>query len=358
MNTFNKNFEQYITMFASDVQFMAGNAYAHKNIETGGWIYVLWSHNGRAVVMLASSSGPGACKEIAHFAVDPDYVTAWNKKLQKMFSIQYGGNWHSHHGLVGMDHPSRGDARQIHGLAARCNIPQMVQIVLTYENGAICAQKPCDFGRIAGTASLSLHKSVSTVKEIAPAGETESNTSVKCSKIRVNAFIYTEASKGGPYARIPLKIIHYPNPIRMALAGSEILCVPGGDHFEEFPLERIVCDELEPAGESNDAGQNVPSVLINQLDELPDEIGRQVEIYTDKGLILVSLPLSNSCRVCVTYNVEKSLPKIHSVHFVRPHTKVSVDVTNDVLTNNYASLNLIHKRSEDKVRGDKIKRDF
>ena len=262
------------------------------------------------------------------------------------------GNEHSHHGL-GLDHPSRGDVGQIHRLAARCNIPQMVQIILTYENGAICAPKPADFGRIAGTASLSLHKPASTAKGVALAGEAGSDVSVKCSKIRVNAFIYTEASKGGPYARIPLKVIHYPNPIRTALVGSKILQVPGGEDFEDFPLERIVYAELEPAEDSNNIDQSIPQVLVNQFDELPGEIASCAEIYTDKDLILVSLPLSNGCRVCITYNVEKSLLEIHSVHFVHPQTKASIDITGDVLTDNCVTLTLIHKRSEHKIKNDK-----
>ena len=352
MNTFNKNFEQYITVFASDLQYMAADAYAHKNIETGGGIYVLWSHCGRPIVMLATSSGPGACRETAHFAIDPEYVTTWNEKLQKMFGIQYGGNWHSHHKL-GMDHPSGGDAGQIHGIAARCNIPRMVQIVLTCEDGAICAPKPADFGSIAGTASPSLHKPVTTIKEVCPRGQAKSGVNVKCTKIRINAFIYTDASKGRTYIRCPLKILYTANPIRTALAGSEVLHVPGKDHFEDFPLDRIVYDELESAEESNNVDQRVSPILVKQLDELPDKIASCAEIYTDKNLVLVSLPLSNGYRLCVTYNVEKSLLKIHSVHFIRPHTKLSIDVTKDVLTNNYASLSLIYKRSEGKVKNDK-----
>jgi hypothetical protein len=355
MNTYKKTIAQYIKIFASDLQYMAGDAYAHKNIETGGWIYIFWSHHGRAVVMLASSSGPGACRETAHFAIDPGYVTTWNEKLQKMFGVQYGGNWHSHHGLLGMDHPSRGDVGQIHRLAARCNIPRMIQIVLTYEEGVISAPKPADFGRIDGTDSLSLYKPASIAKGVDLPSEAESNTSIKCSKIRINAFIYTEASKGGRYARCPLKVLLYPNPIRTALAGTEILHVPGGEHFEDFPLERIVYDELEPAEDSNNVEQNVPPVLVSQLDELSDEIASCAEIYTDKDLILVSLPLSNGCRVCVTYNVKKLLPKIHSVHFVHPHTKASIDITSDVLTGNCATLSLIHRCSEDRVRCDKGK---
>ena len=364
MNTLEKPVTQYATMFAGDLQFMAGDAYAHKNIETGGTLYGLWSHSGRPVITLATPAGPGACRETAHFAVNPEHVTWMNKEMQGRFGSQYIGNDHSHHGLGkdhfrgSMDHPSRGDVGQIHRLAARCNIPRMVQIILTYENGAICVPKPADFGRIAETVLPSLHEPASAVKGVALPGETESDASVKYAKIRVDAFIYTEASNGGPYTRIPLNVIPYPNPIRTALAGSEILCIPGGEHFEDFPLDRIVYDKLEPAEDSNNVDQSIPSVLVNQLDELPDEIASCAEIYTDKDLILVSLPLSNGCRVCVTYNVKKSLLKIHSVHFVRPKTKASIDITGDVLTGNCPTLTLIHKRSEDKVREDKEKELF
>ena len=357
MNTVKKPLAPYVTVFAGDVQFMAGDAYAHRGIETGGALYGLWSHSGRPVIMLATPAGPGACRETAHFAVNPEYVTWVNKELQKMFGIQYLGNHHDHHRL-GMNHPSSGDVGQIHRLAVRYNIPRMVQIVLTHEDGMISAPGSdgcCNIGR---KASSSLHKPVCVDQGVGLCNEAGSAASVECSRIRINVFIYTEASKGGTYTRCPLKVLPYPNPIRTVLADSKILRVTGGDHFEDFPLERIVYDELEPVGESGNAGQTVPSVLVNQLDELPDEIARQVEIYTDKGLILVSLPLPNDYRVCVTYHVERSLPRINSVHCVRPHTKVPVDITNEILTHNYASLSLIRQRAEEKISADKRKRVF
>lgn len=342
------NFEQYLTIFENCLRFMAGDAYAHKKIETGGGIYLLWSHYGRPIVMLASSSGPGSCRETAHFAFDPDYVTMWNEKLQKMFAIQYGGNWHSHHGL-GMDHPSRGDVGQIHHLASRCNIPQMVQIILTYEDGDVNASKSTGFCSISRKTSRSLQKPKDAAKEVYPYGKAISGANVKCTKIRVDAYIYTEASKGGSYARIPLKVIHHPNPIRTALGGSEILHIPGGEHYEDFPLDRIVYDKLEPDEASNNVDQSIPAALVKQLDEIPDEIISCAEIYTDKDLILVSLPLLNDCRVCVAYNLGKPLLKIHSVHFVHQQTKATIDITSDVLTDNCKTLALIYKRSKDKV---------
>jgi len=329
MNTLEKPVTQYATMFADDLQFMAGDAYAHKNIETGGTLYGLWSHSGRPVIMLAAPAGPGACRETAHFAVDPKHVTWMNKEIQKMFGIQYIGNEHSHHKLTkgpfggSLDHPSGGDAGQIHRMAARCNIPRMIQIILTYEEGMV-----------------------------SDAGSAES---VTCSKIRVSTFIYTEASKGGLYTRIPIKVLHYPNPIRTALAESNILHVPGCEHFEEFPLERIVYDKLESADELNDLNESAAAILVSQLDELPDEIASSAEVFTDKDLILISLALSNGCRVFVMYNVEKAIPEIHSVHFVHPQTKASVDITGDVLIDNFVTLALIYKRSENKVKNDKEK---
>ena len=309
VKTSKKPLSQYITAFAGDLQYMAGDAHSHGNIETGGGLYGLWSHSGRPVIMLATPSGPGACNETAHFAVDTDYVTRVNGQLQKRFGIQYLGNWHSHHSL-GMDHPSRGDVGQIHRVAGRNNIPRMVQIVLTHEGGAI---------------------------------------------VRVNAFIYAEAPKG-PYTRCPLKILPDQSPIRTALAGSDILCTTGKPHLD-FPLERIVYDAEKSSAEPNDARQSIPSVLVEQLGELPDEIAGRTEIYPNKDVILISLPSLNDYRICIAYKVTESHLEVHSVHLVRPNTKVSVDITKDVPTDNGASLSLIYERSEERVRCDKQK-DF
>ena len=125
--------KQYITIFASCVQHMAGEAYvwARKGKETGGPLLGLRTHAGRFIVMLATSGGPRAQRDPAHFAMDTEYVTKLNRLLQKRFGILYFGDWHSH--VLYIDHPSNGDQEHICRLARRHNIPQMVQIILTSE---------------------------------------------------------------------------------------------------------------------------------------------------------------------------------------------------------------------------------
>jgi hypothetical protein len=134
MNTLNRNLEQYITMYADDLQYMAGEAYGwgKKRKETGGPIYVLFTQGRRSVVMLAGPGGPNTCHETAHFAMDHEYVTWLNKYMLDNFGLHYGGDWHLH--VIDMDHASGGDIEHIHRLARRQNLKTMVQLVLTRQN--------------------------------------------------------------------------------------------------------------------------------------------------------------------------------------------------------------------------------
>ncbi|MBM4026028.1 MAG: hypothetical protein FJ280_11575 [Planctomycetes bacterium] len=118
MNALRTDLEQYLSIFESELQYMAGDAHSWGDIGTGGVLYGLWSHALRPVIMLATPAGPGAIREKAHFAVDPDYVIWMSESLQDRYGIQYDGNYHSHHRLD-LDHPSPGDTEQIHGLAGR-----------------------------------------------------------------------------------------------------------------------------------------------------------------------------------------------------------------------------------------------
>ena len=308
--------EQYVSIFAGCLQYMAGDACGWGEVETGGPVLGLFSHAGRPVVMLAGPGGPETCNETTHFAMDTDYVTALNRNLQEKFGIQYMGNWHSHH-VLGIDHPSGGDADNIHRLARRHNIPRMVQIILTHEQGS-------NWG-----------------------------TDIKCARIRANAFIYEEASNG-PFMRCQIRVLQSQSPIRTALANSDVLCIPGRPSFEDLPLSRIIYDGREPYTESVDVEQKIPPVLVAQLAELPDEIARQAELHIYEDRILLSLPLLDSCRVGVMYATEESSAKVHSVSVVRPQEKTPVDITKDILiSDDHPSLSLIHKRAQDKINSTK-----
>jgi len=340
MGTSKKHFEHYISIFAGCLQYMAGDAYGWGNTETGGGLYGLWSHAGRPVVMVATPAGPGACNDSTHFAQDADHLMAVSRNLQEKFAIQYIGNWHSHHRLA-LDQPSRGDMEQIHRVASRNNIPRLIQIVLTYAEETPLQQRRARFG---DTGRILPYGARSTGAWIGVEGQTKERVNMDCPKIRVNAYIYNEASKGS-YLRCSINLLSGPSPIRMALADSDILWPPGRPTFEDFPLKRIVCDGLEFPTESRNTEQSVTDALVRQLDELPDHVSKQAEMYPDESMILLLLPLTNGIRIGVRYVTGEYPPKATSVWIVHPNKKHPFNVTNGVLAKDRnAPLRDIYKR--------------
>jgi len=331
----NTHLKQYISIFAGSLQYIAGQAYgwAKKGKETGGPLLGLRTHAGRFVLMLAAPGGPNTCHERARFAMDPDYVTWLNQYMLDNFGLQYIGDWHLH--VIDMDHASGGDVNHIHRLAGRENLEAMVQLVLTRQKVTDPNQQPVRFNSIK---------------------ERRTGNQDNHAKIRVNAFIYEKAANG-PYLRCAIKIMPGKSAIRKVLADTGILDIPGRPVFRDLPLEKIIYDEVRSLpGTATE--QYIPYILTKQLNELSDEIAQQTEICTyDEGRIVLSLPLSNSRRVSITYTGKESPPRIRSVNVFFPDTKAAIDITKDVLMgDDYALLSLIHRLVEDKVRGSKIKR--
>jgi len=150
--------------------------------------------------------------------------------------------------------------------------------------------------------------------------------------IRMNTFIYLDAAHG-PCRRCGIKILPGQSPIRTALAGSEILAVPGEPRLKEYPLEGIVYDEVRSFPGSDRLSPSVPPVLLQQLDDLPEDIADRTEIYPDGDLLLLSLPLSNPYRLCVVYRIAVLPLQIHSVGLLDVRAKSTEDVTQHVLAN-------------------------
>ena len=334
MNTFKKHLEQYITMHSGCLRYTAreANGWGKKKKETGGPLYGLFTQARRVALMLAGPGGPNSCHEEAHFAMDADYVTALNLYIQENFGGQPVGNWHSH--ILDMDHASDGDVNNIHRLASRNNLETMVQLVLTRQKVATAHEQTARFDSIKKRLS-----------------GTDDHV-----RIKVNAFIYERAATG-PYLRVPIKILPGESFIREALADTGILDIPGAPVFKDFPLERIVCDEVKSRPGTATA-QYIPYILTKQLNELATEIARQTEICSyDKDRVVLSLPLSSNHRVSVTYAVKESPPRICSVGVFYPDTKTVIDFTKDILMKDeYAALSLIHRLVEQKVRESKIER--
>jgi len=354
MNTFNKNFEMYLMMHAGCMQYISGDAneWAKKRKETGGSLYGSFTQARRPVIMLAAPGGPNTCHEMAHFAMDHDYVTWLNQYMLDVFGLQYVGDWHSHHEIP-MDHGSDGDINHIHRLAGRQNLETMVQLILTCQKITVPNQQPTRFSGIkerfvGGTKFVAAE---TDTKEKRLPGD-ENNRS----KMKVNAFLYAQAANG-PCHRCPIKILPGKSPIRKALDDTGILDIPGKPRFENYPFERIIYDEVKSVpGTATE--QYVPHILVKQLNEFSNEIARQAEVCIyNEGKIVLSLPLSNNHRLSVTYTEQKSPPRICSVSVLFHDTKTAIDLTNDVLVNDaHTSLSLIHKRVEDKVRASRIKR--
>jgi hypothetical protein len=331
----------YVTLFADDLCYMAGDAYRWGHVETGGGLYGLWSHAGRPVILLATPAGPGACNESAHFAQDADHLTQISQVLQDRFAIQYVGNWHSHHSL-GLDQPSLGDMQQIHRVAAKNNIPKLIQLVLTRAEEATW-QLPWSGRRSAGRAPT--QQVTSDAVETATRDPVQEREHGSGPRITVGAFIYADASRG-PCVRCPVKVLPGPNPVRAALVGSTLLRPTEGPDGDDFPLERIVCEGLSWPSKLENAERGITDVLAQQLGELPDHIATGAEVHTGEDLILLLLPLADGVRIGVRYMPAGDPPQAHSVWLVPPQPNAMVDITKEVLGDGCPpSLKAIYRRT-------------
>ena len=147
IKTFNKNFEQYITMYTDDLQYMAGEAYGWGDKEVSGLVYGLFTQARRIVISLASPGGFDTSNQAAQCSMDPDYTTWLNEYMLDNYGHGCVGNWHGH-GAIQMDHSSDGDVNQIQRLAGRENLETMVQLVLTRQKATNMNQKLIGFSNI------------------------------------------------------------------------------------------------------------------------------------------------------------------------------------------------------------------
>ena len=352
MNSPNKAFEQYIMMYADDLQYIAGEAYGWGEKETSGLVYGLFTQARRIVVSLAGPGGFATSNHAASCSMDPDYTTWLNEYMLDNYGQVCFGNWHSH-GDIQMDHSSGGDVNQIRHLAGREDLETMVQVVLTRQNATPINQKLIGFsnikGRVLGGARLTAAEP-DAKKERYP-GNQENHI-----KIGVNAFWYPQAATG-VHHRCPIRVLPAPNPFRKALAATGILDIPGKPRFEGFAFERIIFDEVR-AIQGTATERYIPFLLAKQLNEFSDEITRQAEVCIyNEGQIMLSLPLSNGHRLSITYTAQSHPPRIGSVNVFFQDTKTIIDLTAEILANNgQTALSLIHRLAEDTIKGRRITR--
>ena len=84
----------------------------HKQIETGGDLFGLWSTDNTAVVKLVLGPGKDCRRSPVSFFQDTQYLAECGQVLTNKYGLCHIGEWHSHHSL-GLAHPSRGDQETV-----------------------------------------------------------------------------------------------------------------------------------------------------------------------------------------------------------------------------------------------------
>ena len=102
------------------------------NIEIGGDLYGLWADDGTPIVFLATGPGPEAVSYEYKFHQDNKAIMQCEKYLFQEYGIQYLGDWHSHH-ILGLKHPSGGDAKRIQNLLQQPGRHRMIEFIVTHD---------------------------------------------------------------------------------------------------------------------------------------------------------------------------------------------------------------------------------
>lgn len=120
-----------LVTWESELRTIAAEASAW-SIETGGDLFGRWK--GAPILHLATKAGPDAQRNNAHFRLDVDYLRRLSEIVATDWELRYFGDWHSHHRL-GLSAPSSGDQRRIHSIGGRNQFADMVEIIVTLEDG-------------------------------------------------------------------------------------------------------------------------------------------------------------------------------------------------------------------------------
>lgn len=88
-----------------------------ENVETGGELLGLWSHQGNPTIMLVSGPDTAATRTETHFLQPPGIHMMIERHMWDVFGLQVLGIWHSHHRL-GLHELSNGDRMRTQRYAA------------------------------------------------------------------------------------------------------------------------------------------------------------------------------------------------------------------------------------------------
>lgn len=105
-------------IFASELDVVLDETAGHRDIETGGALFGLWTHGTSPTIFLATRPGHGAQRHRAWFGLDPVVYQNLESVVWSRYGIQRLGLWHSHHS-IGLHDLSTGDLQRAAEHAAR-----------------------------------------------------------------------------------------------------------------------------------------------------------------------------------------------------------------------------------------------
>jgi hypothetical protein len=236
-----------LVTWESELRTIAAEASAW-SIETGGDLFGRWKS--APILHLATKAGPNAQRNNAHFRLDVDYLRRLSEIMATDWELRYFGDWHSHHRL-GLSAPSSGDERRIHSIAGRNQFADMVEIIVTLEDGR---------------------------------GEPT---------IRIHPWIYDLAGTDNEPTALAVKVLPGLSPIRQALLSGRALPEQDLAVWERVPLHRIRIgtEDASPVTQASvDVDTATRERAVSNLNAaLRDVSGEPVEHHsTAFGCILVA----------------------------------------------------------------------
>lgn len=128
--------------YESELEHMAACMAEHPNLETGGDLFGLWTHDGAPVVMLATGPGLRARHYATSFYQDAAFLENTHQDIHNRHGLVNLGGWHSHH-HIGLDQPSGGDLQTVWSGLAETRWPRFLLAIGNFpERG----ERSCSFG--------------------------------------------------------------------------------------------------------------------------------------------------------------------------------------------------------------------
>jgi len=246
----------YISVFAEDLEAIAANSLAFEKVENGCALFGLRTNGGRPVVYLATPAGPGATREYAHFAQDPDHLYRLAMWIQEEFGLQYLGNEHCHH-LLGLSHPSGGDEEQASRMMEKFMLINMIQIIVTF------------------------------------VGEEHKR------KARIDAYLYGEQSND--YQPVKIMLLKGKNPFRHMLAYSD--CLKEDIELPSVSLNDISFDRHQDDDDLSTQTAVLAEYISRELNTIPLPTAQTAELDVNGKEAILTLTGPDDISIEISYEL-------------------------------------------------------